>query len=69
MNVITGEAVERRGLLVQFHEEDLVELQQALNLFMSYEPMAILRTKPVPEWVYRLDAAIVAKRNDNRRFP
>lgn len=68
MQIITGEAVERRGLLVQFHEEDLVELQQALNLFMKYEPAAILRTEQVPEWVYRLDAAIVAKLNDNRRF-
>jgi hypothetical protein len=69
MIVVTGEATERRGLLVQFHEEDLRELQMALDLFMKYEPMGVLRTKQVPEWVYRLDAAVVAKLNDNRRSP
>lgn len=72
MQIVTSEAVERRGLLVQFHEEDLLELQQALNLFMSFDlarSTCVLRTEQAPEWAYRLDAAVVAKLNDNRRFP
>jgi len=62
MHIVVGEATERRGLLVQFHEEDLYELQRAIDLYEKYGPTI----SKVPEWMRRLDAAIVAKRNDNR---
>lgn len=68
MIVVTGEATERRGLLVQFHEEDLRELKEALD---ALEHQVRLNRLPgwFPEWARRLDAAVVAKLNDNRRFP
>ncbi len=67
MIVVTGEATERRGLLVQFHEEDLRELKEALD---ALEHQVHLNQLPgrFPEWARRLDAAVVAKLNDNRRF-
>lgn len=77
MIVVTGGATERRGLLVQFHEEDLRELKEALDALEQGIHLDnahdLNRGAPIskrfPEWARRLEAAIVAKLNDNRRFP
>lgn len=74
MRVVTGEATERRGLLVQFHEEDLRELKEALDALEQAVHLENARdlnygSRRLPEWARRLDAAIVAKLNDNRRLP
>lgn len=62
MIVLQKESKERRGLLVQFHEEDLKELLGAL--------FTLRRTsKAVPEWVGRLEAAIMSQMVDNRGHP
>lgn len=77
MRVVTKESTERRGLLVQFHEEDLRELREALDALEQVIrrendidlSCGAIGSRKVPEWARRLDAAIVAKLNDNRRFP
>lgn len=79
MIVVRGEATERRGLLVQFHEEDLQELRAALDAYeqsihldngraMVQDGSAAI-ARPVPEWCRRLDTAALARINDNRRSP
>jgi hypothetical protein len=50
-----------RGLTVEFTELEVCQLK---NLVQDYVCEHVLES---PRWMWQLDAAIVAKQNDNRR--
>ena len=52
-----------RGLNVVIEEDELRQLQAVINGYLMLPKSGY----PPPKWVFMLDAALVAKRNDNAR--